>query len=134
MLLRNLDGCILLAETTYKRYWDIPGGLGEEGESPGEAARGECREELGVDLTITAPACIRYAPGVQAPGNGVMFVFDAGITNPSTDHLTLQAQELRSVKVVAPDELAGYLYPVMVTRMLATIDGANSGTTIYVER
>lgn len=40
-------------ETTYKEYWDIPGGLAEAGELPRKAAIRETREEVGLDITPT---------------------------------------------------------------------------------
>lgn len=40
-------------ETTYKEYWDIPGGLVDVGEMPRKAAIRETREEVGLDITPT---------------------------------------------------------------------------------
>ncbi len=40
--------------TWYPDVWDLPGGHVEPGESPAEALRRECREELGVDV-VEAP-------------------------------------------------------------------------------
>ncbi len=40
-------------ETTYKEYWDIPGGLAEAGELPRKAAIRETSEEVGLDITPT---------------------------------------------------------------------------------
>jgi mutator protein MutT len=33
-------------------YWEFPGGKCEPGESPAAAARRECREEIGLDVTV----------------------------------------------------------------------------------
>ena len=38
----------------YKDWWEFPGGKIEEGESPEEALKREIREELDIDLEITA--------------------------------------------------------------------------------
>lgn len=134
VLLRDRNGAVLLVEPAYKEFWEIPGGMVEEGESPSEAARRECMEELGVDLEIGKPACIHYAEGVRAPGDGIMFVFDAGDTDLPAKSFSLPPDELRSAAFVAPDRLSDHLHEVMVARMLAAIEGADSGKTIYLER
>lgn len=132
-LLRNEAGQVLLVETTYKEPWEIPGGLVEVDESPREAAARECVEELGVELSLGVPACIHYSEGAL-PGDGVMFVFDAGVTSRTSDSFTLPPDELRSAQFVDPDDLARYLSPTMVPRLLAAIEGADEGRTIYLER
>ena len=134
ILLRNRAGEVLLAETTYKEFWEIPGGLVEAGESPREAATRECIEELGSELALGIPACIHYAEGARTPGDGIMFVFDAGITDRDAGDFALPPDELRSVRFVAPSDFADYLHPIMVTRMLAAIEGADAGRTFYLER
>jgi 8-oxo-dGTP pyrophosphatase MutT (NUDIX family) len=47
------DGQILLVRHTYGdgSRWDVPGGGVKRREEPGEAARREMREELGIDVT-----------------------------------------------------------------------------------
>lgn len=134
VLLRNPNGDVLLVEPTYKESWEIPGGVVEDGESPREAAIRECMEELGVELPVGKPACIHYAPMVRIAGDGIMFVFDAGTTRLTEEDFVLPADEIRSAKFVAPDDLAEYLHAVMVSRVLAAIDGADSGQTVYLER
>ncbi|MEJ7796249.1 MAG: NUDIX hydrolase, partial [Nocardioides sp.] len=50
LLVRDTDGRVLVCELTYKRDWDLPGGVVEVGESPKLAVAREVREELGLDL------------------------------------------------------------------------------------
>ena len=134
VLLRDVRGAVLLVKPTYKDGWEIPGGLVEAGESPREAARRECQEELGIDLDLGAPVCIHYAEGLRTPGDGVMFVFDAATTSVDAADLALPPDELEAARFVAFDELSSCLPPLMVARMQAAIEGANSGTTVYLER
>ena len=42
----------------YPDCWDLPGGHVESGETPTEAARRECREELGIELGRMQPFAI----------------------------------------------------------------------------
>lgn len=63
-----------------------------------------------------------------------MFVFDTGVTSRTFDSFALPPDELRSAKFVDPDDLARYLSPTMVPRLLAAIEGADEGRTIYLER
>ncbi len=43
-----------LANTFYPGYWELPGGKLEPNESPADAARRECFEELGIHVEIEA--------------------------------------------------------------------------------
>lgn len=56
-LIKTRDGCLLTKrskqETTFKKYWDIPGGLAEFGELPREAVIWETKEEVGLDIIPT---------------------------------------------------------------------------------
>lgn len=59
---------------TYPDCWDLPGGHVEPGESAAEAARRECREELGIEIhdpnpvamACSEPALVKHALIVTA--------------------------------------------------------------------
>jgi 8-oxo-dGTP diphosphatase len=59
-LVKLNDKYLLIKRTSIKRgkpnslpeYWDIPGGMVEEGETPREAAIRETKEEVNLDITI----------------------------------------------------------------------------------
>jgi 8-oxo-dGTP diphosphatase len=133
-LIRNAEGAVLLVKPTYKEGWEIPGGLVEPGESPSEAVRRECREELGRDVAIGALLCVHYAESVRIPGDGVMFVFDGGTSDADPGDLVLPADELSAAAFVPPDDLARHLPPAMVHRLLAAIDATRTHTITYLER
>ena len=46
------DGALLLIRNSYRRGWGFPGGFLKRGESPGDAARRETCEEIGVEVDI----------------------------------------------------------------------------------
>ena len=50
MLVRDPGGRVLLCQLTYKRDWDLPGGVVEVGESPRLAVGREIEEELGLSI------------------------------------------------------------------------------------
>ena len=49
LLVRDEAERVLLCQLTYKRDWDLPGGVVEVGESPRHAVVREVAEELGLD-------------------------------------------------------------------------------------
>jgi 8-oxo-dGTP pyrophosphatase MutT (NUDIX family) len=53
VLVFDAHGRLLMAHATGRRYWDIPKGAAEPGETPREAALRELREETGL---VLAPA------------------------------------------------------------------------------
>lgn len=57
------QGHILLIHRTDNKYWSIPGGGMEAGESVREAARREVKEETGIDCDITGLVGIYSNPG-----------------------------------------------------------------------
>jgi len=134
VLLRNAAGELLLVEPTYKPTWEIPGGLVEAGESPSEAARRECREELGREIEVGPLLCVHYAPSANVPLDGVAFIFDGGTTSLAAADLVLPADELASAAFVDPADLDRYLLPPMVRRLRAAIGATRTGAIAYLER
>ncbi len=129
VLLRDLSSRVLLVEPTYRDTWEIPGGMIEPGESPREAARRECLEELGREIPIGDLLCVHYTEG-----DGVMFVFDAGQIDLNPDDLDLPHNELRSAEFTPPGCLGSRVAAGMTVRLKAAIDAAATGTVSYLER
>lgn len=94
------DGRLLAAERAYPAelagFWELPGGKVEEGEPEHDALIRECREELGVDLTL------HHRVGDDWPlgEHGVMRVWTATITNG-----TPTAHEHAALRWLTKDEL-----------------------------
>ncbi|MEV4156922.1 NUDIX hydrolase [Nocardia salmonicida] len=88
---------VLLVEPTYKDYWEIPGGVVENGESPYTAVVREIREELGLDVSPGRLLVVDWvSPGLY-PDDGVMMIFDgSALTADQIAAIALPADELRS--------------------------------------
>ena len=134
LLIRNPEGHVLLVDPTYKDAWEIPGGLVELDESPREAAAREAEEELGRTFDVGDLLVVAYSDRGRTPLDGIMFVFDGGVTDEAASAYELPADELRAAEFVSIDLLDDYLIPKMAARMRAAVTAAESGRVAYLER
>ncbi len=65
----NGKGEVLLVEHVFhpKYPWGLPGGWMDRNEAPDQTLRRECREELGMNVTVLEPLVIRV--GIYQPGH-----------------------------------------------------------------
>ncbi|MGW1811550.1 NUDIX domain-containing protein [Streptomyces sp. NPDC002078] len=125
----DAGGRVLMVEPTYKKYWDIPGGYVEVGESPLQAAVREVTEELGITPPLARLLAVDWAPN-DAEGDKVLYLFDGGQLTPEA----LQADELKSFEFLSPDEIAERTIPRLARRILAAVEARSSGAApIYLE-
>ncbi|KAA1418406.1 NUDIX hydrolase [Mumia zhuanghuii] len=95
-LVRDDAGRVLLCELTYKREWDLPGGVVDPAESPADAVVRELREELGVEARVRGLRTVNWLPPWSAWDDAVLFVFDVESWDPQAP-LTLQPTEIAAV-------------------------------------
>jgi len=95
---RDRDGRVLLCELTYKREWDLPGGVVEVGESPATGLVRELEEELGVTAVIDGLVTVNWLPAWRGWDDACLFVFDLGVVDAELiEAMTLQTTEIRAV-------------------------------------
>lgn len=99
VLIRDTSARILLCQLTYKRDWDLPGGVVEVGESPRLAAFREVEEELGLSLEPGELLLTDWLPPWGGWDDAVCLVFDGGTHEPALlDHVVKQAREIRDAR------------------------------------
>lgn len=104
-------------ETTYKEYWDIPGGLANYGELPRETAIRETKEEVGLDITPTR--IIHEDSNFDKPKNLIFIrlVYLCEL-NSKIDEIILQEEEhseyrfIKSLKDLENEKICPFLFEV----------------------
>ena len=82
LLVRDRDGRVLICQLTYKRDWDLPGGVVEVGESPRDAAGREIEEELALAIAAGELLLTDWLPPWGGWDDAVCLVFDGGVHDP----------------------------------------------------
>lgn len=105
MLIRSTDGRVLLCQLTYKKDWDLPGGVVEVGESPQLAVTREVEEELGLRLRSGPLVLTDWLPPWGGWDDAVCLVFDGG-EHPDTlvGQIVRQQREIRAARFCSVEE------------------------------
>lgn len=122
-LVRDREGRVLLCELTYKRDWDLVGGVADPTESPVQSLAREVREELGVELVVGELLVVDWLPPYRQWRDALLLVFDLGEHPDLADRVTLQRSELVAVHWRSVEEAVGHVAPY-VHRMLSSLAGA----------
>jgi 8-oxo-dGTP diphosphatase len=130
-ILRNERDEVLLCQLTYKKEWDLPGGVVDKFESPAGALLRECREELGAELQIAGLLTTSWLPPYRGWDDAVLFLFDLGVVTASwLDSLTLQPREIVAVHWADPQTVTERTAPY-AARLIAA--GIASAPAPYLE-
>ena len=130
MLIRDPDDRVLLCQLTYKRDWDLPGGVVEVGESPRLAVRREVEEELGLEVEPRALLLTDWLPPWGGWDDAVCLVFDGGTLPASAlDDVVKQEREIRDVRFCTLEEVDELAADFTARRVRAAV----SGTQPYTE-
>jgi 8-oxo-dGTP pyrophosphatase MutT (NUDIX family) len=98
-LVRDERGRVLLCELTYKKEWDLPGGVVEVGEAPAVGLVRELEEELGITVEVRGLLTVNWLPAWRGWDDACIFLFDLGVVDSATtEGMTLQPSEIKSVQ------------------------------------
>jgi 8-oxo-dGTP pyrophosphatase MutT (NUDIX family) len=97
---------VLLCQLTYKKDWDLPGGVVEVGESPMLAVGREVEEELGLQIPAGPLILTDWLPPWGGWDDAVCLVFDGGV-HPAAivERIVRQQREIRSAKFCTIEEV-----------------------------
>lgn len=123
-------GRFLMCELTYKREWDLPGGVVDRDESPSHAVLREVREELGVGLLVGHLLAVDWLPRYRRWDDAVLCVFDLGDHPGILERARLQPTEIRAVHWCNLDLARQHAAPYVVRLLEQVAPGA---PTVYLE-
>lgn len=128
--IKNERGELLIVKPNYLNTddWSLPGGVIEEGESPTEACKRECLEELGIHVTVGKLLCLEYRKAPSTEGEASKFIFDCGVLLPEQQKFILQADEIDAVVFKPVEETMNLVSKVMRRRLEAV-----QKNTVYYE-
>lgn len=133
VLIRDTDGRVLLCQMTYKKDWDLPGGVVEVGESPQLAAVREAEEELGLTVEPGPLLLTDWLPPWGGWDDALCLVFDGGVRDVSVlEEVVMQEREIRDVAFCTPEEVAERAAEFTARRIASALANVGGGST-YTE-
>lgn len=134
VLFRDEPGRVLLVKPTYKKGWDLPGGVVGAEEPPWRAAVREIREELGFHQPLGRLLVIDYIPTEEPMPEGLAFVFDGGlITEDEVAAIKSTDPEIGTVRLYTVDEARTLMTPRLARRIESALHAALDGGTTFCE-
>ena len=133
VLIRDVEGRILLCETQFKPDWELPGGIVEAGEPPRLGALREVQEELGIELGLGRLMIIDWMPPYLGWEDALELIYDGGLID-ETDlaSLVLQPAEIRQVRLVTLQQAADLVTPLSWRRLVVACSLADTDSA-YLE-
>jgi 8-oxo-dGTP pyrophosphatase MutT (NUDIX family) len=123
--LRDEHGRVLLCQLTYKREWDLPGGVVEVGEAPAAGLVREIREELGVTVEVGELLTVNWLPAWRGWDDACVFLFDLGeVESTYIDTMKLQPTEIVGVEWCDDDAVREHA-TAAATELLAAVDAGD---------
>ncbi|MEV8636036.1 NUDIX hydrolase [Streptosporangium sp. NPDC051023] len=130
VLIRNVEGLVLLVDPTYKDGWDLPGGMAEANEPPHLAALRELREELGYVPALGDMLCVDWVPPHGPWDDQICFVFDGGVIDDRT--LAPTDPEIAAVGFFHVDDALTLVRDHMRPRLRAALTALSTGRALYL--
>ncbi|WP_426245254.1 NUDIX hydrolase [Nocardioides sp. LHG3406-4] len=133
LLVRDQDDRVLLCQLTYKRDWDLPGGVVEVGESPHLAARREVEEELALHIEPGRLLLTDWLPPWGGWDDALCLVFDGGVHDAAiVAGVVRQEREIRDAQFCTVEQVRERAADFTARRIEAALANVSSEPT-YTE-
>ena len=134
LLGRDTAGRVLLCQLTYKRDWDLPGGVVEVGESPRLAVGREIDEELALKIDAGDLVLTDWLPPWGGWDDAVCLVFDGGVHDAEIlDDMVTQPREIRTAEFCTLEQVDERCADFTARRIKAALAAVESGIPAYTE-
>jgi RimJ/RimL family protein N-acetyltransferase/8-oxo-dGTP pyrophosphatase MutT (NUDIX family) len=134
LFVRDHDGRVLICRLTYKRDWDLPGGVVEVGESPQLAGGREIAEELALDITPGPLLLTDWLPPWGGWDDAVCLVFDGGEHDASLlDEITMEPREIRGAEFATVEQVRERCADFTARRIESALANVGGAGPSYVE-
>jgi len=134
MLIRDEQERVLLCQLTYKRDWDLPGGVVEVGESPRLAVSREVEEELALTIPAGPLVLTDWLPPWSGWDDAVCLVFDGGRHSSAIiDSIVPEDREIRSAEFCTLDQVRERAADFTARRIEAAVAAARGEGPGYTE-
>lgn len=134
MFIRDTQGRVLLCELTYKRDWDLPGGVVEVGESPRLAVTREVEEELALQIEAGRLLLTDWLPPWGGWEDALCLVFDGGTHDPSIlEDIVKQPREIAGAHWCTIQQVREHCADFTTRRIEAVLRGIDDGVVGYTE-
>lgn len=128
LLIRDEAQRVLLCQLTYKRDWDLPGGVVEVGESPRDAVTREVDEELGLPIASAGLLLTDWLPPWGGWDDAICLVFDGGV-HPAglVEQMVCQEREIRTAEFCTLEQVRERATDFTARRVEAALRNLTSG-------
>jgi 8-oxo-dGTP pyrophosphatase MutT (NUDIX family) len=134
LLVRDPDDRVLLCNLTYKRDWDLPGGVVEVGESPQGAVAREVEEELALRIPAGPLLLTDWLPPWGGWDDALCLVFDGGVHDASlVDRIVRQEREIRSAGFCTLEQARERCADFTARRIASALANLDGASPAYVE-
>jgi 8-oxo-dGTP diphosphatase len=124
---------LLIMKPTYRRGWNMPGGVVDANEAPADACRRELVEELGLELEVGRLLSLDWRPD-RGQGDSMQLIFDGPtLTSAQVARIRVPEDEIAEYRFLPVDEAIAALPERMRPRVAAAVESLERGVPIYLE-